>query len=325
MLNGGGLVYGHAVNHTFADWPEFNEMIGIGAWGGRDERHGPYVKYHEGRLFLDHTPGHAGECVDPHEYPVVTREPDHPIMRGLPRVWLHGTDELYSNQRGPATNMTILATAWSDPAREAHWGVRTHGTGDDEPMVHTVRYGRGRIVGTAMGHVDGGRAARVGPVAGHRVRGVHHPDPARGGVGGHRQRHPAGARRLSDRGGGQPEVAGSMRVISARVFLALLAASAAFGRAAPAAGQSPSQPPNVVLIMADDVGYSDIGPYGSEIRTLHLDRLAEDGLRFTQFYNMAKCETTRAALHTGLFFAKRDAGNARSLGGCCATPATTRP
>ena len=116
-----------------------------------------------------------------------------------------------------------------------------------------------------------------------------------------------------------------MRVISARVFLALLAASAAFGRAAPAAGQSPSQPPNVVLIMADDVGYSDIGPYGSEIRTLHLDRLAEDGLRFTQFYNMAKCETTRAALHTGLFFAKRDAGNARSLGGCCATPATTRP
>ena len=93
-------------------------------------------KYREGRLFLDHTPGHAGEYVDPHEYPVVTREPDHPIMRGLPRVWLHGTDELYSNQRGPATNMTILATAWSDPAREAHRGVRTHGTGDDEPMVH---------------------------------------------------------------------------------------------------------------------------------------------------------------------------------------------
>ena len=67
--------------------------------------------------------------------------------------------------------------------------------------------------------------------------------------------------------------------------------------------------------MADDVGYSDIGPYGSEIRTPHLDRLADGGLRFTQFYNMAKCETTRAALHTGLFFAKRGAGNARSLGG----------
>ena len=94
---------------------------------------------------------------------MVTREPDHPIMRGLPRVWLHGTDELYSNQRGPAQNLTILATAWSDPAREAHWGVRTHGTGDDEPMVHTVRYGRGRIVGTAMGHVDGGAAPGSGP------------------------------------------------------------------------------------------------------------------------------------------------------------------
>jgi arylsulfatase len=106
-----------------------------------------------------------------------------------------------------------------------------------------------------------------------------------------------------------------MPIIPARVLLVLLAASAAFGLAAPAAGQPPPERPNVVLIMADDVGYSDIGPYGSEIRTPHLDRLAEGGLRFTQFYNMAKCETTRAALHTGLFFAKRDAGNARSLGG----------
>ena len=116
-----------------------------------------------------------------------------------------------------------------------------------------------------------------------------------------------------------------MRITPARVLLTLLAAPTAFGPAAPAAGQPPPERPNIVLIMADDVGYSDIGPYGSEIRTPHLDRLAEGGLRFTQFYNMAKCETTRAALHTGLFFAKRDAGNARSLGGCCATPATTPP
>jgi len=52
--------------------------------------------------------------------------------------------------------MTILATAYSDPAREAHWGVLTHGTGDHEPMVYTIRYGEGRVFGTAMGHVDGG-------------------------------------------------------------------------------------------------------------------------------------------------------------------------
>ena len=83
----------------------------------------------------------------------------------------------------------------------------------------------------------------------------------------------------------------------------------------PSDSDAAPDPPNIVLIMADDVGYSDIGPYGSEIRTPNLDRLAADGLRFTQFYNMAKCETTRATLHTGLFLAKRHAGNARSLGG----------
>ncbi len=59
--------------------------------------------------------------------------------------------------------------------------------------------------------------------------------------------------------------------------------------------------PNIVLIMADDMGYSDIGCYGGEVRTPHLDRLAEQGLRFTQFYNCAKCTTTRAALTTGLY------------------------
>ena len=163
MENGGGMVYAHAVNHTFTDWEEFNLMIGVGGWGGRDERHGPYVKYKDGEMVLDYRPGHAGECVDAHEYAVVTRDPDHPIMRGLPPVWLHGTDELYSNQRGPARNMTILATAYSDPAREAHWGTLTHGTGDHEPMVYTIRYGEGRVFGTAMGHVDGGAPAGSSP------------------------------------------------------------------------------------------------------------------------------------------------------------------
>jgi len=57
--------------------------------------------------------------------------------------------------------------------------------------------------------------------------------------------------------------------------------------------------PNIVLIMVDDMGYSDIGCYGGEVQTPHLDRLAEGGLRFTQFYNTAKCHTTRAELLTG--------------------------
>ena len=59
--------------------------------------------------------------------------------------------------------------------------------------------------------------------------------------------------------------------------------------------------PNIILIMADDMGYSDIGCYGGEIDTPNIDRLAANGLRFTQFYNTARCCPTRAALMTGLY------------------------
>ncbi len=61
-----------------------------------------------------------------------------------------------------------------------------------------------------------------------------------------------------------------------------------------------SQQPNIVLVMSDDMGFSDIGCYGSEIHTPTLDRLADRGIRFSQFYNMARCCPTRAALMTGL-------------------------
>lgn len=59
--------------------------------------------------------------------------------------------------------------------------------------------------------------------------------------------------------------------------------------------------PNILLIMADDLGFSDLGCYGSEIQTPNLDRLAQSGLRFTQFYNTAKCHSSRVSLLTGLY------------------------
>jgi arylsulfatase A-like enzyme len=64
---------------------------------------------------------------------------------------------------------------------------------------------------------------------------------------------------------------------------------------------SGAERPNVIVILADDMGYSDIGCYGSEIDTPHLDGLAANGLRFTQFYNTARCCPTRASLLTGLY------------------------
>ncbi len=62
-----------------------------------------------------------------------------------------------------------------------------------------------------------------------------------------------------------------------------------------------SKRPNIILIMSDDMGFSDIGCYGSQIDTPNLDRLAANGLRFTQFYNTARCCPTRASLMTGLY------------------------
>lgn len=71
--------------------------------------------------------------------------------------------------------------------------------------------------------------------------------------------------------------------------------------ALPGASLSAAERPNIIYIMSDDMGYSDIGCYGSEIATPHLDALAHDGVRFTQFYNTARCCPTRATLLTGLY------------------------
>lgn len=84
--------------------------------------------------------------------------------------------------------------------------------------------------------------------------------------------------------------------------------AATFGAAAVGTGQ---QRPNVLLVMADDLGFSDLGCYGSEIETPNLDRLAASGLRFTQFYNTAKCHSSRISLLTGRYAFQ--AGN-RALG-----------
>jgi len=86
-----------------------------------------------------------------------------------------------------------------------------------------------------------------------------------------------------------------LKLLSAAAGTALLPGSA-FGRGAP-----PAEAPNILLILADDMGFSDIGCFGSEIPTPNLDRLARGGLRFTQFHNTARCCPTRASLLTGLY------------------------
>ena len=66
-------------------------------------------------------------------------------------------------------------------------------------------------------------------------------------------------------------------------------------------GKRQGSRPNIIIMMADDMGYSDVGCYGGEVDTPNIDRLAEGGLRFKQFYNTARCCPTRASLITGLY------------------------
>lgn len=89
-----------------------------------------------------------------------------------------------------------------------------------------------------------------------------------------------------------------MKPDRARFLVVFLAAFHAFFPFRPVRA---TERPNVLLIVADDLGYSDLGCYGGEIPTPNLDRLAAEGMRFSQFYNAAVCVTTRAALYTGLY------------------------
>lgn len=143
---GGGLVIVHEADNSFSDWPEFNEMIGLGGWGGRNENSGPWVYLQNGELVRDNAPGKGGMHGQQSEVTVVTLEKKHPIMKGLPKKWLHTKDELYGKLRGPAKNMTVLATAYSDPA--------TKGSGRNEPCLMTIEYGQGKVFHTVFGHIN---------------------------------------------------------------------------------------------------------------------------------------------------------------------------
>ncbi len=149
VKNGGGVVIYHAADNSFPGWKEYNEMIGLGGWGDRNQKSGPYVYYRNDKMVIDTTAGIGGSHGQRREFLVRTRITDHPVTKGLPVRWLHGTDELYSQLRGPAENMQILATAFADSAAGG-------GTMRDEPILMTITYGKGRIFHTTMGHADEG-------------------------------------------------------------------------------------------------------------------------------------------------------------------------
>jgi uncharacterized protein len=144
IRGGGGFVSFHAADNSFPDWKEYNEMIGVGGWGNRNEKSGPYLRLREGKWVEDPTAGRGGSHGAQHAFVIEARNQRHPILRGLPDRWMHAKDELYDRLRGPGRNVTVLASAFSS--------LDTKGSGEHEPLLMVIPYGKGRVFHTALGH-----------------------------------------------------------------------------------------------------------------------------------------------------------------------------
>jgi len=145
VRDGGGVVCFHFAAAAFPKWKEYNRIIGVGGWGGRDETAGPYLAWRDGKIVrATDPPGKSGFHGPEQAFQLIVRQPDHPITRGLPPVFMHVPDELYCRMRGPAENVEVLATAFA-PKDQG-------GTDEHEPLLMTIAYGKGRVFHTLLGH-----------------------------------------------------------------------------------------------------------------------------------------------------------------------------
>jgi hypothetical protein len=125
VRNGKGLVSYHASNNAFWGWDEFDKMVG-GTWR--------------------ETAGHGPR----HNYTVKIVDGDDPITKGMPATFAETDDELY-HQLAMQPGIHLLATAWDDP-KNCWKATQNCGTGKDEPLIWTLKYGTGRVFQTALGH-----------------------------------------------------------------------------------------------------------------------------------------------------------------------------
>jgi len=157
MVEGGGFVIIHAANNSWPEWDAFNKMIGVGGWSGRTtSKDGPQLYFDaEGKMqrqVEEHLCGSHGPQM---EFVIETRASSHPIMDGLPMKWLHQKDELYERLCGPAENVTVLASAFSDEeANSPPWDKSVKGANRHEPVLMAIEYGKGRVFHSTLGHMD---------------------------------------------------------------------------------------------------------------------------------------------------------------------------
>jgi putative membrane-bound dehydrogenase-like protein len=141
---GGGVVAVHASNNSFTGWGEYEKMIGL-LW--RSPTYGASLYYddqgllHREEAGQGRPMGHGKQW----DWTLTVRDAQHPITAGMPSTWMHIKDELYHGQRGPANDVHIILSAYSDAAQG--------GTGKHEPIVWWVPYGKGKVITDVMGHV----------------------------------------------------------------------------------------------------------------------------------------------------------------------------
>jgi type 1 glutamine amidotransferase len=143
VADGGGYVSYHAADNSFPKWNEYNKMIGIAGWG-RNDTFGKYFYWENGKAVLNEEKGRCGHHGPQWAFLIEVRDGKHPVTKGLPESFRHCKDELYDCLRGPAIDISILATAFAD---EKQGGSHRH-----EPMLMTIPYGKGRIFHTTLGH-----------------------------------------------------------------------------------------------------------------------------------------------------------------------------
>ena len=139
VSSGGGLFILHSANNAFADWPEYNLMIGLG-WRKADEGVALQVT-DKGKIKVIPVGEGKNTYHGPRNDEVIHIIKCHPINRGFPKEWKTPDMELYKFARGPARNLTVLSYATDEK------------TGINWPVEWVVKYGKGRVYNSSMGHL----------------------------------------------------------------------------------------------------------------------------------------------------------------------------
>lgn len=139
VAEGGGLYVLHSANNAFADWEEYNKMIGLG-W--RNASYGYSLEYDAQGKVTRHQPGESESTTHGKRFDAVIKIlHHHPINKGYPSEWMTADTEVYSNPRGPAEHLTVLSYAY-DINSKRYW-----------PTEWVVQYGKGRVYNSTMGHL----------------------------------------------------------------------------------------------------------------------------------------------------------------------------